>query len=276
MSLFKELKTRPENNINIVDMLSLLCVDGKSKYVETLLRIMKSTESIEDYKKEVVKRLESEYDVDSQALKSYDTLQLIFIDKFFRDMFELKDLQTYRKFMVYNEKGLITQNDVSRYSTFEQITEVVSIADLKANEKEMEKQIVKLYETDDWLILKPLTYEASKKYGSNTKWCTTSEGESHHFDRYAKGILIYSINKKNNYKVACYKDLSGNEFSFWSQTDQKIESLESDLPMEILKLIKDEVKTCKASNLSFYKGDKNTKSLSQKKSLFYTLSGSTI
>jgi len=276
MSVLKELKARPENNINIVDMLSLLCLDGKSKYVETLLRIMKSTENIEDYKKEVTKRLETEYGVDPDILKSYDTLQVIFIDKFFRDMFEIKDLQNYRKFCEYNERGLIEENDVSRYSSFEQVSSVVSMAELKLNEKEMEKQIIKLYDTDEWLVLKPLTFEASKKYGANTKWCTTSEGESYHFEKYAKGILIYSLTKKNNYKVACYKDLAGSEFSFWNQTDQKIESLDSDLPMEILKLIKDEVKTCKTGNLSFFKGDKDSKSLPQKKSPFFGgLSGRT-
>lgn len=269
MSVLKDLKSRSENNINIIDMLELLCVDGKSKYVETLLRIMKSTDNIDDYKKEVSKRLISEYNVDSKELDKFDTLQLIFIDKFFRDMFELKDLQTFRKFMEYNEKGLIDQNDVSRYNTFEQITGVVSVAELKVNEKEMEKQIVKLYETDEWLVLKPLTYEASKKYGSNTKWCTTSEGESQHFERYAKGILIYSINKKNNYKVACFKDLTGSEFSFWNQVDAKVESLDTDLSMDVLKVIKEEVKTCKSGNLSFYK---NSKPLPQKNDFYNGLS----
>lgn len=257
MSVLKDLKARPENNINIIDMLAMLCVDGKSKYVETLLRIMKSTENIDDYRKDVCKRLEEDYSVEPSVLAQFDTLQLIFIDKFFRDMFELKDLQTYRKFMEYNERGLIEQSDVSRYSTFEQITSVVSVAELKVNEKEMEKQIVKLYDTDEWLVVKPLTYEASKKYGSNTKWCTTSESDNSHFERYGKGILIYSINKKNNYKVATYKDLSGSEFSFWNQMDSKVESLDTDLSMEVLKVIKEEVKVCKKGNTSLYQGDKN-------------------
>jgi len=270
MSVLKELRIRPENNINIVDMLSLLCLDGKSKYVETLLRIMKSTENIEEYKKECQKRLETDYHVDPKCLKEFDTLQLIYIDKFFRDMFEVKDLQNFWKFMEYNERALIAENDVSRYNSFEQITSVVSVAELKLNEKEMEKQIIKLYESDEWLVLKPLTFEASKKYGSNTKWCTTSEGENYHFEKYAKGILIYSINKKTNYKVACYKDLAGSEFSFWNQTD------DTDLAMEVLKVIKEEVKTCKSGNLSFYKGDKNSKPLPSKRNPFFGgVSGST-
>lgn len=269
MSVLKELRIRPENSINIVDMLTLLCLEGKSKYVETLLRIMKTTENIDDYRKEVLKRLETEYGVDPKELKVYDTLQLIFIDKFFRDMFELKDLQSFKKFCEYNERSLIEENDVSSYKSFEQITRVVNIAELKINEKEMEKQVIKLLDTDEWLVLKPLTFEASKKYGSNTKWCTTTDGDSQHFERYGKGILIYSINKKTNYKVACYKNLDGSEFSFWNQTDQKVESLDTDLTMEILKLIKEEVKNCKSGNISFYKGEKNSKPLPQKRSPFF-------
>lgn len=274
MSVLKELKNRPENNINIVDILTLVCLEGKSKYVETLLRIMKSTENIDDYRNDVTKRLINEYGIEPEELKQFDTLQLIFIDKFLKDMFELKDLQNFKNFCVYNERGLIEQNDVSRYNSFEQITEVVSIAELKLNEKEMEKQVVKLLDTDEWLVLKPLTFEASRKYGSNTKWCTTSENDDTQFNRYGQGILIYCINKKNNYKIATYKDLKGTEFSFWDSADKKVESLDTDLTMEILKLIKEEVKVCKSGNISLYKGPKNLTPI-KKSAFFGGISGST-
>ncbi len=48
----------------------------------------------------------------------------------------------------------------------------MSLADLKMVDKEMEKQIEKLFEDEQWLVLKPLSYLASKKYGASTKWCT--------------------------------------------------------------------------------------------------------
>jgi hypothetical protein len=258
MSVIKELREKPESSINLIDILVLICPEGKTKYVETLLRIMKSTENIEEYKQEVIQRLESDYGIDRKELKGYSAIQIIHIEKFIKDMFAVKDLENFRNFCEYNERGLIEENDVSRYTTFEQVTKAVNIAQLKLNEKEMEKQVLKVYEDDEWLVLKPLTFEASKKYGSNTKWCTTTETEPQHFDRYGKGILIYSINKKTNYKVATYKDLSGVELSFWNQTDQKIDSLDSELPMSILKIIKDDVKVCKSSNLSQYKGPKQT------------------
>lgn len=264
MSVLKELRSKPENIINIVDMLSLICFDGKSKYVETLLRIMRETEGISDYKAVVVSRMVNDYQINSTNLKKYDTLQLIYMDNFFKDMFELEDLNNFKKFCELNERNLIDENDVSRYNSFSQINNAVNIAELKVTEKEMEKQIIKIYETDEWLILKPLTFESSKKYGSHTKWCTTSEGNDYHFNSYAKGILIYSINKKTNYKVACYKDLATNEISFWNQLDQKVDSLDTDLSIEVLKIIKDDIKNCKSSNLSFYKGETKPK----KRSIF--------
>jgi len=258
MSVIKELREKTENTINLIDILVLICPEGKTKYVETLLRIMKSTDNIEAYKEEVIQRLETDYGINRKELKGFSAIQIIHMEKFIKDMFSVKDLENFRNFCEYNERGLIEDNDVSRYTTFEQITKSVNIAQLKINEKEMEKQVIKVYEDNEWLVLKPLTFEASKKYGSNTKWCTTTESEPQHFERYGKGILIYSINKKTNYKVATYKDLSGTEFSFWNQTDQKIDSLDTELPMNILKIIKEDIKDCRKGNISQYNGPKHT------------------
>ena len=124
------------------------------------------------------------------------------------------------------------------------------MAELKECEKEMESQILRIFEDDEWLILRPLTFEASKKYGSNTKWCTTMERDSDHFDRYGKGILIYTLNKKTNLKIASYKALDNPEFSFWNATDERIDSLDAQLPFEILSVIKKEVENNKVGNTS--------------------------
>ena len=102
----------------------------------------------------------------------------------------------------------------------------LSLAELKFNAKQMESQIIKLMDTDEWLVLRPLTYLASKKYGSNTKWCTTSEGNPDYFIKYSsKGVLIYCLNKKTGYKVASFYSLDKNdpEFSFWNQKDDRID-----------------------------------------------------
>ena len=79
----------------------------------------------------------------------------------------------------------------------EDVMNQISIAELKLIDKELEKLVLKLHEDEEWLIIKPLTYESSKKYGAGTKWCTAADNEDYQFYNYTnRGILIYTINKK--------------------------------------------------------------------------------
>lgn len=255
MSRIEELKQRPENTINIVEILSLLCPDRKVKYVEMILKVMKSSDKLTECRDDALEGLETDYKIKREWLKGYDTLQIIHMKDFLDNLFDLPDIQDFQKFAEYNERSLIEDNDVSRYSKFEQIKQAVSLAEMKINEKLLETQIIRVFANDDWLVLRPLTYEASCKYGANTKWCTTAESDSGHFDRYSKGVLVYVLSKKTKLKVAAYKDLSGEEFSFWDAADKRIDSLDSGLPFEILGHIQSEVK----------KGVSNAKLKSDKK-----------
>ena len=252
-SRIKELRNRPENCINLIDMLSLICPEGKTKYVETLLRIMRSSEKITEHKNDSLDFMENEFGIDKSVFAKSDVIEIIHTKQFFESLFEVSDVKLFIKFCDYNERNLIPENDLSKYRSFIHVESAVNMAEIKLTEKEMESQIIRLYEDEEWLVLKPLTYESSRKYGSNTKWCTTQENNQSHFDKYAKGILIYSLNKKTNVKVATYKDLNGEEFSFWNSTDQKIDSMDSDLSFDVLKLIRTEAKTCKTGNLSLKK-----------------------
>jgi hypothetical protein len=118
----------------------------------------------------------------------------------------------------------------------------VNIADIKVEMKELESEVVRVHEDDEWLLVRPTTYLASKKYGSNTKWCTTSENNPEYFLKYAeRGVLIYCMNKKTGYKVASFYSLkkSDPEFSFWNQKDEKIESMDSELSDSMLRIIRE-------------------------------------
>ena len=75
----------------------------------------------------------------------------------------------------------------------------LSIASLKMFNKELRNQVVVDYDSDEWLLIRPITFESSIKYGAGTKWYTTSESNPDHFFRYSKrGCLIYIINKISN------------------------------------------------------------------------------
>lgn len=244
MSRIQQLKKQnPNYTIEIIDIINDLV--EKVKYTELSLNLIKNKrESYNRSKKDMINELVGEYRQDKQKLesKSYDELSNIF--RVLSDYFGYNDFHTLKKFIDLNEKNLIKQNDLSRYKSFEELERQVSLSELKLIDKELEKQIIKLYETEEWLVLKPMSFLASKKYGASTKWCTTQENNPDYYLRYSRrGILIYCMNKSTGEKVAAFKNLDSSydrETSFWNMTDNRIDSIESGLPVEVMETIKNE------------------------------------
>jgi hypothetical protein len=238
MSKIKELKTNPNNVLNLISMLELFSPEGKTKYVELLLNLMKSTPNIKEHVSEVKTYLTNNFEfIKSEQLNDFSDLQLMMIYRFVDSFFNTSDLNVFRKFCEYNERGLISQNDLTKYKSFDDVISATDLADLKNDTKDMENQTIKIYEDNEWLLIRPLTYLSSKKYGSNTKWCTTSVHNSEYFIKYAdKGVLIYCINKLTGYKVAQFFSLKKGEpeYSFWDQKDERIDSSQSELPDELI------------------------------------------
>ena len=241
MSKIRELKTNPDNNLNLVTVLELFSPIGKSKYTDMLLKLMKNTPNLKQHTKEIKETLTKEFTfISMEQLNQFGDIQLMLIYKFIDGFFNNQDLQNFKKFCDYNERNLIEQNDLSRYKSYEDIVNAVSVADMKVDTKDMENQIVKVFEDDEWLLVRPLTYLSSKKYGSNTKWCTTQSNNTEYFIKYSsKGVLIYCINKKSGYKVASFYSLDKGEpeFSFWNQKDSRIDSLQTELTDDLRKVI---------------------------------------
>jgi hypothetical protein len=153
-------------------------------------------------------------------------------------------------FQEYMERGLIENKDIQTYNTEEELNIAVSTAIIKMSSKELEKQIVKVHEDEKWLILKPLTFSASAKYGAGTKWCTTSTNSKQHFVRYwKKGQLIYIINKQNGIKYGMFHSLDPHdrELSFWNAADSRIDFLELEIDDYLLPIIKQITKFTKTN-----------------------------
>jgi hypothetical protein len=125
------------------------------------------------------------------------------------------------------DKNQIENKDVTSYSTIDELRSAVTLASIKELTKELEGQVIKEYEDNKWLVVRPLTFQSSSKYGASTRWCTTYQKEKQYFEKYWQyGILVYFINKTTGYKFAGYKSLKdGNELSFWNAEDQRIDYL---------------------------------------------------
>lgn len=259
MSKIKDLKTNPEISLNLIEVLEFFSPDKKSKYTDTLFRLMKSSKSLDSHVKEIRHYFTQTYDfIKNEDLDKFSNFQILLIYRFVDSFFETEDLKNFRKFCEYNERGLIIQNDLTKYKSFIEIMNQLSLAELKVDGKDLENEVIKVYEDDEWLLIRPLTYLSSKKYGSNTKWCTTTESNPEYFMKYTKkGILIYCINKKTGYKVASFYSLDKNdpEFSFWNQKDSRIDSLDSELTDDLRKIIQQTSKDPKAKTNRFLLSD---------------------
>ena len=144
------------------------------------------------------------------------------------ELFNISDIQTFIQFKDLMEKGVIENKDITSYKDIEELGGAITLSMIKENEKELEGQAIKVFEDEKWLAVRPLTFQASSKYGSGTKWCTTYKKEKNYFEKYWRtGILVYFINKKTGYKFGGFKELDkGGELSFWNSADSRVDYLE--------------------------------------------------
>lgn len=260
MSKLNTLKTQnPDLDISLIDALGLVY---KTKYVEMYLNIYKSKkakknddddddeDNMTSFQIEMIDMGFNEKYV-IELSKKLNRIQQHFVSELISEM-SYRDIRSFNKFIELNERGLIDNKDVTSYKTMEDVFGQISIAELKLIDKELEKLVLKLHEDEEWLIIKPLTYESSKKYGAGTRWCTASESEDYQFYGYTgRGNLIYTINKKTGYKVATFKNLDkehNRELSFWDAEDNRVDSLELNLPDSVMDIIITDLRNCQQSN----------------------------
>ena len=131
----------------------------------------------------------------------------------------------------------LPEKDINKYNNF---TLANAIKTHKEKSKSQQNKIdsssaKKIYEDSNILIVKPLTYEASCKYGSGTRWCTTMADTPTYFNQYTSGndqALYYVILKKfdrNNkfYKIAIHKKIGGE--TWYDSTDERMTEREKDV-----------------------------------------------
>ena len=253
MSRIDELKKQhPSYALSAIDVFKMISPNQSSKYIEMLIKLDKSIGDNypSDHRARLIEEMTGDWGLDYNYLETFDLETLIFLVNSVNNLM-LHKISLFTKFASLNERKLIENNDVTSYSSWGDIEQAISLAEIKLIDKETAKQIKKIYEDDEWISLRPLSLEASMKYGANTKWCTTTESGQYYARYSARGILIYNINKKTGYKVACFKNLDqayDNEFSWWDVTDKRIEVLDSEAPAAVLEAIRNEIKNRSVPN----------------------------
>jgi hypothetical protein len=257
MSRIETLKKQfPHLNITLLDILSELDGTKSHKYLQLLCKILSNRHTFNN--KEMgdndKKHFENEINnfLSNLGFIEDQDINLKYIKFRILEGIYLKDeLELFTEFKNFNEKGIVGKTDLTKYSNFSDIMAEVSLCNIKETEKFLEKQIVKEFENDTWLVIRPLSFEASSKYGSGTKWCTTFKREKDYFFKYFhNGSLVYFINKKTGYKVAMHgvTDDVMKDITFWDSLDNRRDSIELDLDDCLVPTIKSIVKCNKPNS----------------------------
>jgi hypothetical protein len=92
----------------------------------------------------------------------------------------------------------------------------------------------KIFEDKNILIVRPLTYEASCKYGAGTRWCTTMAGTSSYFESHTSQeqalyyIILKNFNRDNKfYKIAIH--ITPNTETWYDATDERMSDREKEV-----------------------------------------------
>jgi len=246
MSRLIELKKQyPELNLSFFDIMTRMDTSKSYKYLPMLCKIFANRFDVKEaWKKEhnlqeIVK--EMKHNIQDKGISNDDlTDNQNFVLQNLTDLISNDTFNILNSFIKYLDRGLIDNKDVTSYKDLESLRAAVNMATIKEFNKELEGQIIKEYEDDRWVVVRPLTFSASAKYGANTRWCTTYQKEKNYFEKYwRRGILVYFINKITGYKFAGFKDITGgDEFSFWNQEDSRTDYLNIEVDDYMFSVVK--------------------------------------
>jgi hypothetical protein len=152
------------------------------------------------------------------------------------EMMGSENMESLNEFEIHAKANRIINPDISQYKDFNQIHDAVKEAEEKVRLKELEKQVIKLFDNDEWSVVIPLSYEASKTYGAKTKWCTTQE---RYWEDYHKTYkLIYIQNKKTNEKYAVSRHFEDSKkIQAWMSNDDETSPMLLPLPPEVMSVV---------------------------------------
>lgn len=229
MSRFDELKKQyPELNITMLDVLKKFDRSSTYKYLPLICKIFSTRfrQSTSVNGKDLLDELVESLERRGFEVKDLTPKEILFYYSSV-EFWPSSQYELFTEFMDLMDKNLLSNKDVTSYQTMDDMRAEITLASMREIQKTLENEIIKEHEDDTWLILRPLTFLASAKYGASTRWCTTYQREKNYFERYWRtGILVYFINKKTGYKFAGFKDMDNRELSFWNAEDSRVDFLD--------------------------------------------------
>ena len=248
MGIKKIKKENNSINISLVDLMGKLDNSETKKYTQFLVKILKKNfDNEQDFSVRDSSNRERKID---QVLNN-STFDGWITRKILTNLYGWDEVDSFINFCEFMERGLINEKDISKYDSWEMVTSEVFQAKNRNLFKMAKKEVKVVYEDDQYMCIKPLTYAASVSYGYQTRWCTASVQEPSYFYNHTKdGVLLYLIDKINNVKFGFYHN--SYQIQIYNQKDDRIDSMETGLPVELLhKLIGEMKSEAKDKNFNY-------------------------
>lgn len=220
MSRIEKLKKQnPLLDMTIMDILRSVDPSKTSKYMDFL-----------------IKQFKKEYTTSSGPELTWELASKLIGLENITSLFDFEDHASSERL-----KG-VDINGVRDYKELQKLTKKIN-EDLRM--KKLEKYVKKIHESKTWLVVIPLSYESSKAYGANTKWCTTQERYWNDYLNTYK--LIYIINKKEDRKWAISID-SNRKVDGWLADDSKSNPANFPLPPYLFDALRPEISNYKPTS----------------------------
>lgn len=233
----KELKQMNSDlEIHVVDLISKFDPSRTSKFTQFLIKKLRDSWEEPQLRELRAKSRDEDGGYEIPEGGNRVEQQIIY---YLNEVFGEDNLRALHSLHNHLENNRVEgEKDINQFNGWEEVQKANSLATLKYEEKRLEKEVMKVIENDEWVFVRPLSFNSSLTYGSGTKWCTASKHNREYFYKYShNGVLVYAINKKDGDKYGIFYDLHNNrgEFSVWNAPDVRIDSVESTIPGDLLK-----------------------------------------
>lgn len=223
MSKLDRIKQQhPELNVSFMDIIASVDPSKTKKYVEFIIKQIKRNYTL------------------------YDDGKILNLNLIAQQLFGVDNTILLEVFDEHYNNNRIKIKDISLYHTMDDIKCQVDEANEIVKLKELEKQTVKLYDSNEWLVVLPTSFEASQVYAKNTKWCITMKSYWSDYKKHSR--ILYVINKLTDEKCAISKRFNGNSsptIQGWDAKDNEVSPLMWEFNDDVWKVLRSDLKKTK-------------------------------
>lgn len=212
--IIEKTKKKHSTDGEFIDRMFAIDPTSQGKYAEWIGKYLDSSLKFKDYSKieDMITKIIIPFE------KNYKRIDDDIVNQFIEKLIE-SGVKLVGKELSDVEKIKKIPRDINSYSIPFYIIAMLQVLDENKTRVEKErlakKDVDKVFEDANYLVVRPLSYDASCYYGKETRWCTSSKESDSHYKRYSRdGVLYYFIDKRYpRDKVALYLEKDGKKLN---------------------------------------------------------------